>query len=79
MKEKELQEAAEDRKIQTLIPKTRESKKLEVSTLLSGFFRCSCCGGIIERSSHLDEPNGYEDLCQWCVDNAFPGWIMKED
>jgi hypothetical protein len=78
MNEKDLQEAAEDRSKQTLAQRTLEWKKLGATARLSGFFCCSCCGGIIERVSVPDR-NGCEDLCQWCVDNASPGWIMKED
>jgi hypothetical protein len=82
MPEKDLRQIREDRRKRTAAQNAREWKKLQaIGSLPERYFRCTCCGGIIERSSaHLNKgPNGYEDLCSWCVDNAFPGWIMKED
>jgi hypothetical protein len=82
MPAKYLRQIREYRKKRTAVQNALESMKLEVfGSLPQHYFRCTCCGGIIEHSAtHLNkEPNGYEDLCSWCVYNAFPGWIMKED
>ena len=82
MAEKDLQQTREDRRKRTSSQKALEWKKLEViGSLPERYFRCTCCGGIIERSSvQLNKrPNGYDDLCSWCVYNAFPGWIVKEE
>jgi hypothetical protein len=82
MAEKALQQTHEDRRKRTAVQKAPEWMKLEViGSLPEHYFRCTCCGGIIEHSlPHQNKgPNGYEDLCSWCVNNAFPGWIVKED
>lgn len=79
---KYLRQIREYHKKRTAVQKAREWMKVEViGSLPQHYFHCTCCGGIIEHgSAHLNkEPNGYEDVCSWCVNNAFPGWIVKED
>jgi hypothetical protein len=77
---KDLQQTPEERKKRPATQKLYESSKVKViGSLPERYFHCSCCNAIIERSpAQLSKaPDGYEDLCSWCVYNAF-GWIVKE-
>ena len=80
--EKYLQNSREDRTKRTAAQTAHEWKPLKITgSIPQRYFRCTCCGGIVEHSStHLNkEPNGYEDLCSWCVNNAVAGWLVKEE